>query len=83
VRQQPKPAYIIDGEPWWNFLYDYDLDGATYQFSICARSGEEAQQRLKKIALARYAGQADGQAIPVSRGWWIPIWCWWRNRAAK
>ena len=76
----PKPKFIIDGEPWWNFLYEYDFEGSTYAFDICARSAAEADARLKKIAFARYLGQGDGKPIPVSRGGFlVPIIVWWRN----
>jgi len=78
--ETPKPACVVDGEPWWNFLYEYDWEGKTYCFEICARSQSEADARLKRLPLARYKGQADGNPIPMSRGGWlVPLIVWWRN----
>jgi len=77
---ETKPAAIISGEPWWNFLYEYDFDGSTYSFSVCARSLREAEERMKKIAFARYVGQGDGQPVKIWRGGWMaPLIVWWRN----
>lgn len=80
---EPKPAEIIDGKPWWNWLYEYEFDGATYTFSVMARSQIEAHARMKKIALARYVGQGDGKPIPIYRGWHVPFVVWWRNFAKR
>lgn len=54
---EPKPAMVIDGEPWWRFHFEYDFDGKTYAFDVLARSEREAHERMRKIALARYMGQ--------------------------
>lgn len=77
---EPKPACVIDGDQWWNFLYEYNWEGASYTFSICARSREEADARLKRLPLARYVGQADGNPIPAWRGWTVPFVVWLRNK---
>jgi len=77
---KPKPACVIGGEPWWNWLYSYEFDGKRYEFPICARSRDEADARLKKIALARLDGQQCGVAIPLLRGGFlVPMIVWWRN----
>lgn len=81
---RPRPAAIIDGEPWWAFLYEYDWEGARYGFEIRARSREEADARLKRLPLARYLGQMDGESIPANaeRGivWlYVCLKTWWRN----
>ena len=84
--REPKPACVIGGEPWWNFLYAYHWGGRTYEFSICARSKEEADARLKVLPLARYEGQADGNPIPVNvfTGIYVRALVRWRNwRAAQ
>ena len=81
---EPKPVCTIDGEPWWDFLYEYDFDGATYSFHVRARSAEDAHARMKKIALARYLGQSDGGPIPLWRGGFlVPLVVWWRNAFAR
>lgn len=81
---KPKPAMVINGESWWNFCFEYDFGGATFAFDITARSADEAHERLKKIALARYVGQADGNPVSLLRGgFMIPLVCWWRNRRWK
>lgn len=80
---EPKPACIVDGEPWWNFLYSYHWEGSDYSFSICARSREEADARLKKLPLARYQGQQHGNDIPAypGTGLFVRLSCWLRNIA--
>jgi hypothetical protein len=72
---------FVDGEPWWHFLYSYDWEGKTYVFAICARSSEEANARLKRLPLARFDGQADGNPIPANAatGIYVRALIWWRN----
>jgi hypothetical protein len=82
--ETPAPAMIIKGEPWWHFSYEYDFEGSTYAFDVCARSEAEAHARMKKIALARYLGQLDGNPIPAWRGGLlVPLIVWWRNFRAS
>lgn len=78
---EPKPRYIdANGEKWWNFSFSYDWDGKEYAFDMCARSEQEAKDRIKRLPLARYDGQVDGGPIPFSRGGFlVPLICWWRN----
>ena len=78
--RQPKPAAVVNGIPWWDYLYEYDMDGATFSFSVRATSEVDAAARMRKIALARYVGQMDGQPVPLSRGGFLaPLVVWWRN----
>ena len=80
-----RPACTIDGEPWYDFLFEYDWDGAAYGFEICARSEEEARARLRFLPLARYMGpgeRIDLPAVPFARmwaPWWLTLKCTWRN----
>lgn len=84
MSRKPKPFAIIDGEPWWRFAFSYTFEGKEYAFDIPARSTDEAHARLKKIALARYDGVGDGDAIPLSKGgFFAPFICWWRNLFVK
>jgi hypothetical protein len=77
---KPKPACVINDEPWWDFSYEYDFEGKTWGFEVRARSLAEANERMKKIALARYSGQIDGKPIPAWHGrFWVPLVVWWRN----
>lgn len=79
---EPKPACVINGEPWWDFLYEYEMDGATFRFPVCARSKVDADERLRRMSFARHVGQADG--VPkrlVSGGFLSPLVVWWRNRS--
>ncbi len=79
--QTPRPVCTIGGGPWWDFHYEYDFNGSTWGFQVRARSAEEAQERMKKIALARFCGQGDGGPIPLwSGGFLVPLIVWWRNR---
>lgn len=79
--QEPKPVQIdADGTRWWNYLYEYDWDGKTYGFGICARSEQEAHDRLKRLPLARYVGQGCGGPIAATgSGIFVPLIVWWRN----
>jgi hypothetical protein len=82
TQQGPKPAFVDEnGVPWWNFLFAYEWEGKTYGFDICARSEEEAKARLKRLPLARYDGQADGDPIPVNAATrvYVPFLVWWKN----
>lgn len=80
MSNDPKPVCTINGEPWWDFLYEYEFDGGTYSFHVCARSRNEADARMKKIAMARYRGQACGGPIAVWHGWaWVPLLTWWKG----
>ena len=81
---KPKPAMWIDGEPWWRFHFSYDFDGKSYGFHVPARSADEAHERMKKIALARYDGQDCGGPIPLLLGGFlVPLIVWWRNRKQR
>lgn len=77
----PKPVCVIDGVPWWNWLFEYDWDGATYTFHICARSEQEARERLNRLPLARYVGQADGmpRSVYSPQAWWGMLQVLWRR----
>jgi hypothetical protein len=73
-------------ERWPTWLFEYDYDGATYSFSIPARTADEARDRVKKLALyARFNGELIA-TIPVperaapAMSWIARAWCWWRNR---
>lgn len=75
-----KPAFIVDGSPWWNYVFEYDFEGSTYVFSVPARSEREAFERMKKIALARHLGVMDGTPVPAFLGqWYVPFLVWCRN----
>ena len=76
-----KPCHVdADGTKWWRFLFEYDWEGKTYGFDIPARSEEEALDRLKRLPLARFLGQGDGNPVPISKGgFMIPLVVWWRN----
>lgn len=74
MTDKPKPKMVIDGVPWWDWLYTYRHDGAEYSFSICAPSRDDADARLRKIATSRFEGQADGSPLPLasaSVGGWV------------
>jgi hypothetical protein len=77
----PRPKCVIRGEPWWDFGYEYEWEGRTYCFHICARSREEADARLKRLPLARFYGQIDGGPIPALPGakLYVRLVVWLRN----
>lgn len=71
---------VVNGEPFWNFHFEYDFDGSTYAFCVPARSEVEAHARMKKIALSRYKGQGDGAPTPLrAGGFFVPLIVWFRN----
>ncbi len=80
--REPKPVQTdADGTKWWRWVYEYDWDGSKFAFDIVARTREEADARIRRLPLARYVGQADGDPVPAkSRGALIvPLIVWWRN----
>lgn len=85
MSNEPKPVMIdANGDKWWNFLFSYDWEGKEYAFDICARSEQEARERLKRLPLARYDGQGHGGPIPLSRGGFlVPLIAWWKNFKTK
>jgi hypothetical protein len=77
-----KPVYTdARGRPWHAYLYEYDWDGSTWGFDIVAPSKEEADARLKRLPLARYVGQRDGEPIPANFASSVYVWAitWLRN----
>jgi|JI10StandDraft_1071094.scaffolds.fasta_scaffold1825128_2 hypothetical protein len=78
---QPAPVHIdADGTKWFDWLYEYDWNGDTFSFSICAPTREDADERLKRLPMARYVGQSDGGPVSlVGGGWLVPLIVWWRN----
>jgi hypothetical protein len=68
-------------EQYHRFLFSYRMDGSQWSFDLPAKDFEDARRRLAAIAMT---GQVDGQAtrdpIPAWRGWWVPAWCWLKNR---
>lgn len=81
MSREPKPVQVDDdGTKWWRWQYSYDWEGGQYAFDIVARSKEEADARLKRLPLARFDGQGDGEPIPfVAGGFLVPLVVWWRN----
>jgi hypothetical protein len=84
-----KPACVIDGVLWYDFLFEYDWEGKTYGFNICARSEDEAMGRLKRLPLARLLGPSERMSVPDNAltRWLMPHWltfvCWWRNQRKR
>jgi len=77
MTREIKPAYVdAAGREWWHFLYEYDWDGSTWCFAICALSKEEADARLKRLPLARYVGQRDGNPIRANAATSIYVRAW-------
>lgn len=78
-----KPACVIEGVPWYDFGFEYEWEGKTYGFHVCARSAQEAQDRLKRLPLARFLGPEERVRMPGGPLWLARIWltfvCSWRN----
>ena len=76
-----KPAMIVDGEPWWLFCFSYTFEGGEYALHIPARSVDEAHERLRKMALARFDGQLHGGSIKVTQvsGMSVPTSVMWKK----
>lgn len=63
---EPTPVQIdADGTRWWRFLFEYDWRGERYSFDIIATSRDDAEERLRRLPLARYVGQVSGNPITV------------------
>lgn len=64
---------------WPTFECSYTMDGKLWGFHIYAKDWEDAHRRLAAIAMT---GKVDGvhyATIPAYRGWWVPIWCRFKN----
>lgn len=48
-------------------LFTYNFDGAKWDFTIKAKTPEEAKERLNRMLYAEYTGEVMG-SIPVSSG---------------
>lgn len=83
--KEPKPVRIdADGTKWWRWMFEYDWHGATYGFDIVATSERDARDRLARLPLARFVGQADGEPVKFSRGGFLlPFVVWWRNATRR
>jgi len=57
----------------------YTLDGKRWVLAIRALNTDDAKRRLDR---ASAFGNVSGpwQSYPAWRGWWVPAWCWVRNR---
>ena len=68
-------------ETWGEYSVDYSLDGKQWALVVRATSAEDAKRRVDRAAAF---GQVTGpwQSYPLWRGWWVPAWCWLRNRFA-
>ena len=60
-----EPAAVIDGEAWYDFLFDYRYDGATWGTEIRARTWEEAEARLHRMSSGSILGVRQGKPIPA------------------
>jgi hypothetical protein len=68
-------------EKWGDYSVDYSLDGKQWSASIRATSEQDAKRRLDRAAAF---GKVSGpwKTYHVSVGWWVPAYCWLRNRLA-
>lgn len=67
-------------EKFPTFLMSYRMDGSEWSFDIPAKDYADAQRRLAAIAMT---GKVDGElkgSYPVALGWWVPAYCWLKNR---
>lgn len=63
------------------FLFTYRFRGAEWGFTIFADNPEEAREKIKAVALARYDGEI-GMKIPAGvpgASWLARFICWRRN----
>jgi hypothetical protein len=64
------------------YLFEYDHEGSRWSLEIPARDQADAEARLAKLPWARYVCEGVME-IPASVGWWVPLWCWLRNRGHR
>ena len=65
-------------EGWNTYMFDYYHDGSWWSIDICARSIEDARERLNKLPQAKLAGEVY-LTLPVELGWLAKLIVWWRN----
>ncbi|MBY0258543.1 hypothetical protein [Methylobacterium sp.] len=51
-------------EPFREYLFEYPHDGGTWALKVKARDPDDARERLKALAWARYKGEVAA-TIPV------------------
>lgn len=64
------------------FLFSYRFAGKEWGTSVFASSPEEAREKVKAIALARYDGEL-AMRIPANipgAGLLTRLICWWKSR---
>lgn len=69
-------------EQWGNYNVEYALDGKKWVIPMRAMSEADAKRRLDRAAAF---GSITGpwQSYPLWRGWWVPAYCWVRNKLAR
>lgn len=63
------------------YLFEYFHDGSWWSVEISATSPADAQERMNKMPLAKYLGTLE-MKIPAyvpGGGWFVRLWCWWKN----
>ena len=68
-------------EQWGEYAVEYTMDGSKWVLPVRAVSAEDAKRRLDRAAAF---GKIDGpwQSFPAVIGWWVPAYCWLRNKLA-
>ena len=61
------------------YLFEYQFDGGKWLMEVPARSPEEAEERLQRVANhGSYLGRGV-MKVPAAVGPWVPFWCRLRN----
>jgi len=75
-----KGKFMYNGEEWNTFLFEYVFEEKRYDFTIVARSKEEAERRIQAMQWATLLGD-NCKIIPANAftNIYVRLLCWWRK----
>ena len=84
VSSDLRPVTVVDGEPWYDFIVTYAYEGSNWDMDICARTREEAEDRLRALGYGKVLGivQAKYSVYPRTRPLvqaFAQLRCWYNN----
>jgi len=69
---------LINSSEQKYYLCEYRYEGERWSFEITAKSWEDAEARLTRMAYGNVVGEVEA-VLPVQLGLWAKLWVWARN----
>lgn len=70
-------------DKWGDYGITYSLDGSQWTLDVRATSLEDAKRRVARAAAFGAAYGPIVVSVPLWLGWWVPAYCWVRNRLTR